>query len=173
MRLVFDGISSVAGIVVILVTAVALTFARDNFATNTRQFSEFVFLTLNAAVGMLTFIWSNDLIVTFVGLELMSLCLYVLIAMSGEEKLSKESAFKYFVLGSFASAILLYGISFIYGTAGSTFLPDLKNVGASLISTNRLFLLGFISCWSVFASRSRRFLFTRGLRTSIRVRRRQ
>jgi NADH-quinone oxidoreductase subunit N len=142
--LVFDGISSVAGIVVLLMTAVALTYARDSFSTNTRQFSEFVFLLLNCAVGMLTFIWSNDLIVTFVGLELMSLCLYVLIAMSGEEKFSKESAFKYFVLGSFASAIMLYGISFIYGTAGSTYLPDLKNVGASLISTNRLFLLGFV-----------------------------
>jgi NADH-quinone oxidoreductase subunit N len=142
--LVFDGISSIAGIIVLLMTAVALTYARDNLSTNTRQFSEFVFLILNCAVGMLTFIWSNDLIVTFVGLELMSLCLYVLIAISGEERLSKEAAFKYFILGSFASAIMLYGISFIYGTAGSTFLPDLKNVGASLITTNRLFLLGFV-----------------------------
>src|SRR5262249_53696279 len=135
---------SVAGMIVLIMTAVALTFARDNFSTNTRQFSEFTFLMLNAAVGMLTFIWSNDLIITFVGLELMSLCLYVLIAISAEEKVSKESAFKYFVLGSFASAILLYGISFIYGTAGSTFLPDLKSAGATLISTNRLFLLGFV-----------------------------
>lgn len=142
--LVFDGISSIAGMVVLLMTAIGMTFARDNFSTNTNQFSEFIFLTLNAAVGMLTFIWSNDLIITFVGLELMSLCLYVLIAISAESKLSKESAFKYFVLGSFASAIMLYGISFIYGTAGSTFLPELKMAGASLISTNRLFLLGFV-----------------------------
>jgi NADH-quinone oxidoreductase subunit N len=142
--LVFDGISSIGSVIVLMMTAIALTYARDNFSTNTRQFSEFVFLILNCAVGMLTFIWSNDLIMTFVGLELMSLCLYVLIAMSGEEKFSKEAAFKYFVLGSFASAIMLYGISFIYGSAGSTYLPDLKNVGASLISTNRMFLLGFI-----------------------------
>lgn len=141
--LIFDGISSISGMIVLIVTAIALTFARDNYATNTKQFSEFVFLMLNAAVGMLTFIWSNDLIMTFVGLELMSLCLYVLIAMSAEERLSKESAFKYFVLGSFASAILLYGISFIYGTAGSTYLPDLKNAGAQLLSTNLVFTLGF------------------------------
>jgi NADH-quinone oxidoreductase subunit N len=142
--LIFDGISSITGLIVVLVTGIALTLARENFSTHTRQFSEFVFLTLNCAVGMLTFIWSNDLIVTFIGLELMSLCLYVLIAMSAEEKVSKEAAFKYFVLGSFASAILLYGISFIYGTAGSTYLPELKNVGATLISTNRLFLMGFL-----------------------------
>ena len=99
---------------------------------------------LNAAIGMLVFVWANDLIVMFIGLELMSLCLYVLIAMSAEDKLSKESAFKYFVLGSFASAIMLYGISFIYGTAGSTYLPELKTAGATLISTNRLFLMGFV-----------------------------
>src|SRR5262249_16642330 len=142
--LIFDGISSIAGLVVVLMATAALTLARDNSSTSSSQFSEFVFLTLNCAVGMLTFIWSNDLIVMFVGLELLSLCLYVLIAMSGEEKLSKESAFKYFVLGSFASAILLYGISFIYGTSGSTYLPDLHNVGANLISTNRMFLMGFV-----------------------------
>lgn len=142
--LIFDGISSIAGIVVVLLTAATLTLARDNSSIGSEQFSEFMFLTLNCAVGMLTFIWSNDLIVMFVGLELMSLCLYVLIAMSGEQKLSKESAFKYFVLGSFASAILLYGISFIYGTSGSTYLPDLHELGANLISTNRLFLMGFV-----------------------------
>ena len=142
--LIFDGISSITGMVVLLMAAAALTLARDNSSTSSSQFSEFVFLTLNCVVGMLTFIWSNDLIVMFVGLELMSLCLYVMIAMSGEEKLSKESAFKYFVLGSFASAILLYGISFIYGTSGSTYLPDLHNVGANLIATNRMFLMGFV-----------------------------
>lgn len=141
--LAFDGISTVATLVILLVTACALTFARENYAVNLRQFSEFVFLTMNSAVGMLTFVWSNDLIVTFIGIELMSLCLYVLIAMSHEERLSKEASFKYFILGSFASAIMLYGISFIYGTASSTFLPDLVRAGANLMSTSRLFLLGF------------------------------
>src|SRR6185437_10300433 len=77
--LVFDGISSFTTLVVLLITGVALTFARDNRATNSRQFSESMFLTMNAAAGMLTVAWSNDLIVTFVGLELFSLCLYVLI----------------------------------------------------------------------------------------------
>lgn len=142
--LVFDGLSSFTAIMVLIVTGVGLTFARDNMATNDKQFTENMFLTLNCAVGMLTMAWSNDLIITFVGLELFSLCLYMLIAMSLEERVSKESAFKYFILGSFASAIMLYGISFIYGTVGSTFLPDLISATPSLLATNRLFLLGFI-----------------------------
>lgn len=142
--LVFDGISSVTTLIVLLVTAVALTFSRDSFSTNSKQFTEAVFLTLNSAVGMLTVVWSNDLIVTFVGIELFSLSLYILIAMSLEEKLSKEAAFKYFILGSFASALMLYGISFIYGTVGSTYLPDLLQATPNFLATNRLFLLGFI-----------------------------
>jgi NADH-quinone oxidoreductase subunit N len=142
--LVFDGISSFTTVIVLLVTAVAITFTRDNEATNDRQFTENVFLTMNCAVGMLTMAWSNDLIITFVGLELFSLCLYMLIAMSLEERVSKEAAFKYFILGSFASAIMLYGISFIYGTVGSTYLPDLIGATPNLLATNRLFLLGFV-----------------------------
>ncbi|NJL26153.1 MAG: NADH-quinone oxidoreductase subunit N [Calothrix sp. SM1_5_4] len=142
--LIFDGISSFTSLVILLMTAIALTYTRDSFSTNKGQFTETVFLTLNSAVGMLTMVWSNDLIVTFVGLELFSLCLYMMIAMSLEEKVSKEAAFKYFILGSFASALMLYGISFIYGTVGSTYLPDLLASTQSLLATNRLFLLGFI-----------------------------
>jgi len=142
--LVFDGISSFTTVIVLLITGVALTFMRDSFSTNSRQFTEAMFLTMNSAVGMLTVVWSNDLIITFVGIELFSLCLYILIAMSLEERVSKEAAFKYFILGSFASALMLYGISFIYGTVGSTYLPDLLQATPNLLATNRLFLLGFI-----------------------------
>lgn len=142
--LVFDGISQYSTLLVLLVTIVALTFLRDGRATNPKLFSENMFLVMNAAVGMLTMVWSNDLILVFVGLELFSLCLYMLIALSLEERASKEASFKYFILGSFASAIMLYGISFIYGTVGSTYLPDLLASANNLVGTNRLFLLGFI-----------------------------
>ena len=142
--LVFDGISSFTTLIVLMVTGVALTYARDSFSSNDKQFTEATFLTLNSAIGMLTVVWSNDLIITFVGIELFSLSLYILIAMSLEEKLSKEAAFKYFILGSFASALMLYGISFIYGTVGSTYLPDLLQAAPNLLATNRLFVLGFI-----------------------------
>jgi hypothetical protein len=54
-----------------------------------------------------------------------------LIALSSEPRKSKEAAFKYFVLGSFASALMLYGISFIYGTVGSTYIQDITQVSNS------------------------------------------
>ncbi|MGE3758513.1 MAG: NADH-quinone oxidoreductase subunit N, partial [Pseudobdellovibrionaceae bacterium] len=142
--LVFDGVSSFTTLIVLLVTAIGLTFSRDSESMNSKQFTENMFLTLNCAIGMLTMAWANDLIVTFVGLELFSLCLYMLIALSLEQRASKEAAFKYFVLGSFASAIMLYGISFIYGTVGSTYLPDVTASTTNLLATNRLFLLGFV-----------------------------
>lgn len=142
--LVFDGVSQFTAMLVVFVTGVALTYARDSKSTNPNQFTEMMFLIMNCAVGMITMAWANDLIVVFVGLELFSLCLYMLIALSLEEKVSKEAAFKYFILGSFASAILLYGISFIYGTVGSTYLPDVMGASVNLLGTNRLFLIGFI-----------------------------
>ncbi|NCN42237.1 NADH-quinone oxidoreductase subunit N [bacterium] len=146
--LVFDSISAIVSILILIVTLAGLSYLKESPSTQRLQFSEIVFLTMNASIGMLIFAWSNDLIVTFIGIELMSLCLYVLIALSEEEKLSKEAAFKYFILGSFASAVLLYGISFIYGGAGTTSLPEIKELGVNLITTNRMFLIGVIMFFS-------------------------
>lgn len=95
----------------------------DNLHTRDHQFADQVSLILSSALGMLIVAWSNDLIITFIGIELMSLALYVVIGLGLEQRLSKEAAFKSFVLGSFGSAILLYGIALIYGTAESPFLP--------------------------------------------------
>jgi NADH-quinone oxidoreductase subunit N len=142
--LIFDGLSTLVGVLIVSLTGLALIFSRENLATNNAQFYEYVFLLLNSAAGMLLVSWANDLIFFFVGVELMSLCFYVLIAMSSEERLSKEAAFKYFVLGSFASAILLYGIAFVYGTAGTTNLPAIAEVAGQLIATDRLFLIGLV-----------------------------
>lgn len=141
--IIFDSVSALVSIAILVITGVGLTFLRENPSTNKSLFSESVFLLLNASIGMLVFAWSNDLIVSFIGIELMSLSLYILIALSEEDKLSKESAFKYFILGSFATAILLYGISFIFGSSGTTSLVLLNEIGPSLASTNRLFLVGF------------------------------
>lgn len=140
--LVIDGLSTFSTILIVAITGTALVLAREHLATNGRQFSEFVFLLLNSAVGMLILAWSNDLIVTFIGIEIMSLCLYLLIALSHEEKLSKEAAFKYFVLGSFASAVFLYGVALIYGTAQTTYLNELMGMAGEMARTSYIFLLG-------------------------------
>ncbi len=142
--LVFDGLGQISALVILFATAVTLILSRENLASSGRQFSEFTFLLLNAAIGMLTVVWANDLIILFIGIELTSLSSYILIALSNERRLSKESAFKYFILGSFASGILLYGMAFIYGTVGATYLPEITAQAADLMATNRLFLFGVV-----------------------------
>jgi NADH-quinone oxidoreductase subunit N len=138
----WDGVSSWGSYLVYMVAAFSLMLAYDNAATKGRQFSEFAFLLMSSSVGLLILLMANDLIVTFIGIETMSLALYLLIAMSREAKLAKEAAFKYFVLGSFASAIFLYGIAFIYGTVGATDFPHIAENALTLLTTNRLFLIG-------------------------------
>lgn len=141
-QLVFDGLTQWMGLIAVVSAAGGLIMMYENPATKGSQFSELVFLAMNSIVGMLILVSAVDLIVIFIGLELMSLSLYLMIAMSHEQKISKEAAIKYFVLGSFASAIFLYGVSFVFGTAGTINLLDLMEVSSSLVQTNKLFLFG-------------------------------
>lgn len=141
--LIFDGMSVWGSLIVLFSGAFALMLAFDHIETDGRQFSEQCFLMLGSMIGMLIVVMSNDLIVTFLGIEMMSLCLYILVAMSREEILSKEASFKYFVLGSFASAIFLYGIALLYGTVGGTSLPVVAaKTGELLQNHNQLFYVG-------------------------------
>ena len=141
-QLVFDGLTQWMGLIAVIAAAGGLVLMYENPATKGAQFSELIFLALNSIVGMLILVSAVDLLIIFIGLELMSLSLYLMIAMSHEQKISKEAAIKYFVLGSFASAIFLYGISFVFGTAGTVNLLDLMENSASLMATSKLFLFG-------------------------------
>ncbi|WP_419923873.1 NADH-quinone oxidoreductase subunit N [Candidatus Poriferisocius sp.] len=84
----------------------------------------YVLLMLSAAGGM-TMASANNLIVLFLGLEILSLAVYVLVAMHLRRNESQEAGIKYFVLGAFASAFLLYGIALVYGATGSLNLADI------------------------------------------------
>lgn len=140
--LIFDGVTQWMGMIAIGAAAAAMVLMYENPATKGRQFSELMFLAMNSAVGMLILVSAIDLLMVFIGLEMMSLSLYLMIGMSHEEKLSKEAAFKYFVLGSLASAIFLYGSAFIFGSVGSTNILSFMGDAAVLIQSNRLFMLG-------------------------------
>jgi NADH-quinone oxidoreductase subunit N len=142
--LIFDGIMQWAGLISLAAAAGSLILMYENPATRGVQFSELVFLCLSSVLGMMILISAADLLMIFIGLELMSLSLYVMIGMSHEQRLSKESAFKYFVLGSFASAIFLFGISFIFGSSGQTNIFKLLETAMMLIESNRMFLFGTV-----------------------------
>lgn len=140
--LIFDGVTQWLGIIAMGATGAAMVLMYENPATKGRQFSELIFLTMSCAVGMLVLLSAVDLLMIFVGLEMMSLPLYLMVAMSHEEKLAKESAFKYFILGSLASAIFLYGTAFVFGATSSTNIIGFMENAIELIQNNRLFLFG-------------------------------
>jgi len=112
---------------------------------------ELYVLALLSASGAMVMGSANDLIVIFLGLEIMSIALYVLAAFNHRRAESGEAALKYFILGSFSSAIFVYGIALVYGATGSTNLPEIadylsKNVVASngvLLAGLALLLVGF------------------------------
>ena len=91
------------------------------------NFGEYYCLMLLATLGMMIMASAGDLIVLYLGLELMALSTYVLAGFIRHDKRSNEAAIKYLLLGAFASAILLYGISFTYGITGTT---DIKGIDA-------------------------------------------
>ncbi len=84
------------------------------------EHGEFYALLLLAVVGMMTMAAAADLIMLFIGLEIMSIAFYVMAGFARERPASNEAALKYFLLGAFATGFLLYGIALLYGTTGST-----------------------------------------------------
>ncbi len=101
---------------------------------------EFYTLALFALLGQMVMISANNLLVLYLGLELMSLSLYALVAMRRDDARASEAAMKYFVLGALASGFLLYGMSMIYGGTGSLDLPDIAKA-FSAAQTNRIVLV--------------------------------
>ncbi len=143
-QLIFDGMTTWASIIAIVLGGAGFVLMYENPATRGNQLSELMFLAMNSLLGALVLIAAANLITVFIGLELMSLSLYLMIAMSHEQKVSKEAAIKYFVLGSVASAVFLYGVSFIYGTTGSVSTIDLmKSAQVMMGNHNYLFMFGF------------------------------
>lgn len=87
---------------------------------------EYYYFMLPATLGAFVMASSADLITLYVGLELLSITSYIMVALRKKSKRSNEAAFKYLVMGAIASAIILYGMSFLYGISGSTNLVDIR-----------------------------------------------
>jgi NADH-quinone oxidoreductase subunit N len=102
----------------------------------------YVLMMLSASGGMLMAA-ADDLIVLFLGLEILSIALYVLAGYHGRRVQSREAALKYFVLGAFSSAIFLYGIALVYGATGSTNLPEIgRFLARNAVAGNGVLLAG-------------------------------
>jgi NADH-quinone oxidoreductase subunit N len=100
---------------------------------------EYYALLLLATAGMMLLVSATDLLVLFLGLELMSIPIYVLAGFDRRKLRSNESALKYFLVGSFASGLLLYGMALVYGTTGAL---DFAQIRAAFPAANPLALIG-------------------------------
>ncbi|MBI1876472.1 MAG: NADH-quinone oxidoreductase subunit N [Acidobacteria bacterium] len=90
--------------------------------------AEYYALLLLASTGMMLAASAADLLILYLGLELMTLCSYILVGITRDRPASNEAAIKYFLLGSFASALFLYGIGFVYGVTGATDFATIASV---------------------------------------------
>ena len=106
--------------------------------------AEFYALLLMASAGAILFCNARELISLFIGLEIMSMALYCLCGSAISKRESCESALKYFLLGSFSSAFLLFGISLMYGITGSLFIPEIAAHIATVDSSILMLALGFL-----------------------------
>jgi NADH-quinone oxidoreductase subunit N len=109
-------------------TIVTLVYARPYAASREMLKGELFILSLFSLLGINVMLSANNFLVVYLGLELMSLSLYALVALRRDHALSTEAAMKYFVLGALASGFLLYGLSMMYGATGSLSIPEVFDV---------------------------------------------
>jgi NADH-quinone oxidoreductase subunit N len=140
-RLIFSGmfVSDVMGHFLKLVSYVAvsaaLLYSRQYMADRGLLRGEFVTLLLFALLGMMVMISAASFLTLFLGLELMSLCLYALVALNRDSALSTEAAMKYFVLGALSSGLLLYGMSMIYGATGTLGIYEVAEHASRMVGS--------------------------------------
>ena len=126
--------------------AACLVYSRAYMAERDLLKGEFFVLVLFAMLGMMVMISANHFVTLYLGLELLSLCLYALVALNRDSARSTEAAMKYFVLGALASGLLLYGMSMIYGATGSLDISAVAHAleGGRPVKTVMVFGLVFV-----------------------------
>ncbi|MBK9160754.1 MAG: NADH-quinone oxidoreductase subunit NuoN [Nitrosomonadales bacterium] len=122
-----DLMSDVLKMLTYLSVSMMLVYSRQYLAVRGLFTGEFMVLALFATLGMMVMISANNFLTLYLGLELLSLSLYAMVALQRDSAVATEAAMKYFILGALASGLLLYGMSMIYGATGSLELGVISN----------------------------------------------
>jgi NADH-quinone oxidoreductase subunit N len=141
---VADGLATLLKLFGFLVTAVALLYSRDYLERRAMLRGEYYVLALTALLGIFVMISANSLLTLYIGVELLALSLYAMVAFDRDSGVAAESAMKYFVLGAIASGALLYGMSLIYGLTGTLSLGELALMASGEPSLGVIMGLVFI-----------------------------
>ena len=134
-----DPISTLLKLFIYITSFFSFLYARAFFETEKNiPVAEYYVLGLFSVLGMMVMLSSENLIPLFLGLEILSLPLYAMIALKRHNAISAEAAMKYFIMGSFASAMLLYGMSLLYGLTQSLNIHEIANVFSQGMTTHNL-----------------------------------
>ncbi|RUL66176.1 NADH-quinone oxidoreductase subunit NuoN [Dyella dinghuensis] len=120
-----DGVASILKVFALLTTILVFIYARPYLQDRKLFVGEFYTLTIFAVIGVMLLVSAGNLIMIYLGLELLTLSSYALVALNRDSSLSSEAAIKYFVLGALSSGMLLYGMSMVYGATGTLSLAQL------------------------------------------------
>jgi NADH-quinone oxidoreductase subunit N len=132
---VADELSYVLKLVGFMVVAVVLLYSRSYLETRNILHGEYYVLTLTALLGIFVLVSANSLLTVYIGVELLALSVYAMVAFDRDSGIAAESAIKYFVLGAIASGMLLYGMSLVYGLTGTL---DLEQIALKVHSPSSL-----------------------------------
>ena len=142
----YGGTAAFGSMVVLFGSLFCMLISREYLNAIDHNFGEVYAMVLFATTGMLGLAAANNLIMIFLGLETMSICLYVIAGIIKEEKIGAEAALKYFLLGAFSTGFLLYGMALLYGATGSLNIYEIaQGAGSDLlfIGGAGLLLVGF------------------------------
>ena len=137
-----DNFSLFVNLVLVVVGLLTVVFSSQTLERDGLPVGEYYSLVLFAIVGMMLMAQATDLLLVFLALETMSIAVYVLTGLRRDQPNASEAAFKYFLLGAFASSFFLYGIAFVYGVTGTTHLERAgAAIAAQSMSGNPMLLL--------------------------------
>jgi len=139
-----DPLSNVLKLMTLLGAFVMLVYTRQYMQVRNLFKGEYYALLLFAILGMMVMISGQSMLTIYIGLELLSLCLYSLVALNRDNAQSTEAAMKYFVLGALASGLLLYGMSMIYGMTSSLDITAIASVLIDSNTKNPVLILGLV-----------------------------
>jgi len=126
--LVIDGMGTFFRTLVIVVGLLVIFSSTDYLRRENQESGEYYALILFSIVGQCVMVTANELVMIFIGLEISSIASYILAGYLRDDARNNEAALKYFLLGSFATAFLLYGVAWMYGATGSTNLTEIRRV---------------------------------------------
>ncbi len=139
-----DPMSDLLKVVVLVVTLLAFAYSARYLRDRDMWVGEFHVLVLFSLLGILIMISANGFLSLYLGLELLALCLYALVAFNRDSSSGAEAAMKYFVLGALGSGMLLYGISMLYGATGHLDFPAIAEAIGAEASDDRILIFGLV-----------------------------